>query len=52
MSEELSVYDTEPNTEIEMCYGTVVDLRTGNTGKELFYSLATNEWPRASSLFF
>ena len=33
MEEELSVFDTVPNPEIEMCYGRAIDLSNGNTGK-------------------
>ncbi len=33
MLEELSVFDTEPNAEIEMCNGTATDLKTRNTGE-------------------
>ena len=34
MSEELTVYDTKPNAEIEMCNGTVTDLNSGEQGRE------------------
>lgn len=32
MSEELTVYDTKANDEIEMCNGTVIDLNSGQEG--------------------
>ena len=32
MFEELSIFDSEPNDEIEMCNGTVTNTKTGEEG--------------------
>jgi hypothetical protein len=34
MKEELTVFDTEPNPDIEMCNGTAEDLETRDIGEE------------------
>lgn len=35
MIEELTIYDTQPNDEIEMCNGTVTNLFTKEQGKSI-----------------